>query len=89
MARAIVHPSSRLVFDSTKPDGTPRKLLDVGRLHGLGWRHRIELREGIAATYRWFVGSEKVATASRIPHSPLARAAKDERPSFPGAESVL
>ena len=89
MARAIVHPSSRLVFDSTKPDGTPRKLLDVGRLHGLGWRHRIELREGIAATYHWFVGSEEVATSSRIGHPPLARAAKDERLSFPGAESVL
>jgi GDP-L-fucose synthase len=35
----------------------PRKLLDVGRLHTLGWRHRIELREGIAMTYDWFVRS--------------------------------
>lgn len=38
----------RLVFDATKPDGTPRKLLDVSRLHALGWRHRIGLREGVA-----------------------------------------
>jgi GDP-L-fucose synthase len=53
--RAIVHPSARLVFDTDKPDGTPRKLLDVSRLHGLGWRHTIELQEGIAATYEWFV----------------------------------
>lgn len=43
------------VYDATKPDGTPRKLLDVGRLHGLGWRHRIGLRDGLADAYRWFV----------------------------------
>ena len=41
-------------FDGTKPDGTPRKLMDVSRLHARGWRHRIGLREGVAATYRWF-----------------------------------
>jgi GDP-L-fucose synthase len=40
-----------LVFDSTKPDGTPRKLLDVERLHRLGWRHSTSLEEGIARTY--------------------------------------
>src|SRR5262245_47201999 len=51
----IVHPTARLVFDTTKPDGTPRKLLDVTRLHALGWRHTIELRDGIAATYEWFL----------------------------------
>jgi GDP-L-fucose synthase len=53
--RAIVYPQARLVFDSSKPDGTPRKLLDVSRLHALGWRHRIGIREGIESTYRWFV----------------------------------
>ena len=58
--RAIVHPSARLVFDTDKPDGTPRKLLDVSRLHGLGWRHTIELQEGIAATYEWFVSQAVV-----------------------------
>lgn len=55
MVGEIVHPSARLVFDATKPDGTPRKLLDVSRLHGLGWRHTIELRPGIAETYEWFM----------------------------------
>jgi GDP-L-fucose synthase len=44
-----------LVWDATKPDGTPRKLLDVSKLHGLGWRHTIALREGIARTYAWFL----------------------------------
>ena len=45
----------RLVFDSTKLDGTPRKLLDVSRIHSLGWRARIPLREGIRQTYAWYL----------------------------------
>jgi len=44
-----------LNFDTTKPDGTPRKLLDVSRLTALGWRPRIRLRQGIERTYAWFV----------------------------------
>lgn len=44
----------RIVFDPTKPDGTPRKLLDVSRLAALGWRARIGLENGLADTYRWF-----------------------------------
>ena len=55
LVRDVVHPAARIEFDSTKPDGTPRKLLDVSRLHDLGWRHRTELVEGIRATYRWYV----------------------------------
>jgi GDP-L-fucose synthase len=43
-----------LLFDTTKPDGTPRKLLDVARLSELGWRPRISLKEGIERTYAWF-----------------------------------
>ena len=43
-----------LTFDHSKPDGTPRKLLDVSRLHSLGWRPRIPLRTGIEGTYAWF-----------------------------------
>ncbi len=49
----------RLVFDSSKPDGTPRKLLDVSRLHELGWKARIPLREGIARTYEWYLGEQE------------------------------
>ncbi len=45
----------RIVFDTTKPDGTPRKLLDVTKLNGLGWRHQRPLRDGVAATYEWYV----------------------------------
>jgi GDP-L-fucose synthase len=51
----IVHPDARLVFDESKPDGTPCKLLDVSRLHELGWTHIISLPDGIRETYRWFL----------------------------------
>jgi GDPmannose 4,6-dehydratase len=53
--RDLVHPTAELEFDTTKPDGTPRKLLDVSRLHALGWKHQIELTEGIASAYQWFM----------------------------------
>jgi len=45
----------RMVFDTSKPDGTPRKLLDVSRLKQLGWEAKIGLREGLAETYEWFL----------------------------------
>lgn len=54
MVREIVGFSGEIVWDSSKPDGTPRKLLDVSRIHELGWRHEISLREGIAKTYEWY-----------------------------------
>jgi GDP-L-fucose synthase len=70
MVRDIVHPGATLAFDATKPDGTPKKLLDVSRLHALGWCHRIGLSEGIESSYRWFLenrdharGAEKGAAA--------------------------
>ena len=55
MVREVVYPEAVLLFDASKPDGMPRKLLDVSRLHALGWRHKIGLREGIASTYQWFL----------------------------------
>jgi len=51
----VVGFQGRIVFDASKPDGTPRKLLDVGRLHALGWKHRVGLREGIALAYQDFL----------------------------------
>lgn len=51
----VVGFKGELRFDTSKPDGTPRKLLDVTRLTGLGWKPSIPLREGLADTYRWFV----------------------------------
>ena len=55
LLREAIYPEAELEFDASKPDGAPRKLLDVSRLHALGWRHRIELPEGIASTYQWFL----------------------------------
>jgi GDP-L-fucose synthase len=55
LVRGVVHPTARIAWDTGKPDGTPRKLLDVSRLHALGWRHRIGLREGVESSYRWFL----------------------------------
>ena len=54
MVKEVVGYSGALVWDTSKPDGTPRKLMDVSRVHALGWRHRIPLREGIAAVYEAF-----------------------------------
>lgn len=55
-----------LVFDSSKPDGTPRKLMDVSKLHSHGWKHRIELSEGISLAYADFLGKEAAALTSHI-----------------------
>jgi GDP-L-fucose synthase len=55
LIRDVVHPAAELRFDVAKPDGMPRKLLDVSRLHALGWRHTIELRDGLRTTYDWFL----------------------------------
>ncbi len=48
-----------IIWDSTKPDGTPRKLMDVTKMHNLGWKHKIELHEGIQKTYNWFLENSK------------------------------
>ena len=52
---SIVYPDAELVFDSSKPDGMPRKVLDVSRLHSLGWHPTIPLPQGIRSTYEWFL----------------------------------
>jgi GDP-L-fucose synthase len=55
LIRGAIHPDATLTFDASKPDGAPRKLLDVTRLHDLGWHHRTPLAAGIASTYQWFL----------------------------------
>jgi len=67
LVRETVHPRARIRFDTGKPDGTPRKLLDVGRLHALGWRHRVSLREGIASSYSWFLENRDRARGASRP----------------------
>lgn len=55
LVRRIVGFGGRLVFDSTKPDGALRKLTDPSKLHALGWRHRVELKEGVRKLYEWYL----------------------------------
>lgn len=55
LIREVVGFEGEIVYDTEKPDGTPRKLLDVSRLHATGWKAKIGLREGIESTYRWFL----------------------------------
>lgn len=68
MVCTVVYPDAAVVFDSTRPDGTMRKRLDVSRLQQLGWKHRIDLREGIETTSQWFLAHHDEASGSaRVP----------------------
>ena len=51
--------AGRIVWNTDMPDGTPKKLTDVTRLHGLGWHHKISLEEGLKATYQWYLQHEE------------------------------
>lgn len=54
----VVGFEGKVVFDSTKPDGTPRKLMDVSRLTALGWRYQVSLEQGLSKTYQWFLANQ-------------------------------
>ncbi len=62
MVREVVGYEGKIEWDTSKPDGTPRKLLDVSRLDGLGWSARIGLREGIEQTYQWYLDNAAETT---------------------------
>jgi GDP-L-fucose synthase len=62
----VVHPGARLVFDTSKPDGMPRKVLDVSKLRGLGWAPKIRLREGIESTYAWYLEHGAAASTRSV-----------------------
>lgn len=51
----VVGHNGELIWDSSKPDGTPRKLMDISKMHVLGWKHKVRLEEGIKKTYKWFL----------------------------------
>ena len=67
LVKETVGYEGEIVFDTSKPDGTPRKLLDVSRLFALGWRPRIDLRSGLAATYAWFLENLDVGRGLPVP----------------------
>lgn len=66
MVARITGFSGRIVFDSSRLDGTPRKLLDVSRLHALGWSARIPLEEGITSTYAWYCEHQALVEAKVV-----------------------
>jgi GDP-L-fucose synthase len=78
--------TGEIVTDPDKPDGAPRKLLNIGKLERLGWRPRIDLREGIARTYRWYLQSIDARPAP----ARVGRASRrtSDQPSRPGAKSL-
>ena len=55
LVQQVVDYRGEIEWDSTKPDGTLRKLTDVSKLHGLGWHHRMEIEDGVPALYRWYL----------------------------------
>ena len=65
MVAEVVGYDGALRFDTSKPDGTPRKLLDVGRLKALGWKPRISLREGLVSTYEWYKNVAAAQSAAK------------------------
>ena len=55
IVKEVIGYSGKIVNDLSKPDGTPRKLLDVSRLEATGWKYKVELKEGIEKTYKWYL----------------------------------
>lgn len=56
--QSIVGHKGEIIWDASKPDGTPRKLMDISKMHALGWKHQVVLQEGIRKTYNWFSENE-------------------------------
>ena len=59
LIQQIVGHQGQIQWDPSKPDGTPRKLMDVSKMHNLGWKHQVELKEGIQRTYQWFLNNRQ------------------------------
>ncbi|WP_143883989.1 GDP-L-fucose synthase family protein [Chryseobacterium binzhouense] len=55
LIQKVIDHTGEILWDIDKPDGTPRKLMDVSKMHELGWKHKVELEDGIARTYQWFL----------------------------------
>jgi GDP-L-fucose synthase len=56
--KQVVGYESKITFDTTKPDGAPRKLIDITRLKRMGWEYSMDLKEGLNKTYQWYLSSK-------------------------------
>ena len=63
LIKRIIGFEGELEFDSSKPDGTPRKLMDVSKLHAAGWKHKVQLQQGIELAYEDFLSQEHIKKA--------------------------
>lgn len=66
LIKKVVEFDGEIKFDNEKPDGTPRKLLDVSRVFGLGWRPMISLEDGIKKVYEWYLYTNQMAQKTSI-----------------------
>jgi GDP-L-fucose synthase len=57
--KEVVGYKGKLTFDTTKPDGAPRKLIDVTRLSDMGWKYNVDLKSGLVKTYKWYLKNFK------------------------------
>ena len=82
--RDIVHPEATLAFDDSKPDGTPRKLLDTSRITALGWQPTVPLNEGIRQTYEWFCehADRRLSVAESVTETATEGAPSDAAPRW-------
>lgn len=62
--KKVVGHTGEIIWDSSKPDGTPRKLMDISKMHALGWKHEVALHQGIEKTYQWF--SENIENFKQV-----------------------
>ncbi|HBU07468.1 MAG TPA: GDP-fucose synthetase [Candidatus Magasanikbacteria bacterium] len=60
LVKKVIGFTGEIVWDTTKPDGTPQKLQDMTKMHNLGWKHKIDLEEGISTTYKWYIDNLKI-----------------------------
>jgi len=54
----VVGYRGKITFDTTKPDGSPKKLIDVTRLKNMNWKYKVDLKEGLRVTYKWYLNNK-------------------------------
>ena len=66
MIQSVTGHHGKILWDSTKPDGTPRKLMDVSKMKNLGWEYSTELEHGVKKTYKWFLDNKRSIKENKL-----------------------